>query len=243
MKPTLLLFFLLISFTSCKKELTSSELLSNSIEFHDPNNNWKTFDGSFTVVMKTPDQSDRISDISIDIPNEIFEVSAKRDSVETYYGVIKDSCVIKLNGKSEISSEDMKIHRLSCERANLYKNYYTYLYGLPMKLMDDSTILSTEIEEKDFKGKSYLVLRAEYPDDVGSDIWYFYFDPETYAMEVYQFFKKDKAGNEDPESGEYILLEGLEEIKGIKMPKNRKWYFNKDDSYLGTDHLQKNENT
>ena len=52
-------------------------------------------------------------------------------------------------------------------------------------------------------------------------------------MEVYQFFKEAK------DSGEYILLSGIETIKGIKMPKNRAWYYNKDDGYLGTDVLSK----
>jgi hypothetical protein len=50
-------------------------------------------------------------------------------------------------------------------------------------------------------------------------------------MEVYQFFKVAK------DSGEYILLAGLETINGIKMPKNRAWYYNKDNGYLGTDIL------
>lgn len=242
MKSILFILSILISVSSCEKDLSSSEVLSRSIDFHDPNGNWKTFDDSFIVVMKTPDQSDRISEIKINLLDDEFEVSARRDSIETYYKIKNDNCIIKLNGSSEITDEEMEAHSLSCERAKLYKNYYTYLYGLPMKLKDNSTILSPEVELEEFKGKSYLVLKAEYPEDVGSDIWHFYFDPETFAMEVYQFFKKDKAGNEDPESGEYILLEGLEEINGIKMPKIRKWYFNKDDSYLGTDHL-KNEST
>jgi hypothetical protein len=50
-------------------------------------------------------------------------------------------------------------------------------------------------------------------------------------MEVYQFFKVAK------DSGEYILLSGLETINGIKIPKNRAWYYNKNDGYLGTDML------
>jgi len=53
-------------------------------------------------------------------------------------------------------------------------------------------------------------------------------------MEVYQFFHEE--GKND---GEYILLSGMEEINGIKMPKTREWYYNKDDKYLGTDILTK----
>ena len=50
-------------------------------------------------------------------------------------------------------------------------------------------------------------------------------------MEAYQFFKKEE------NSGEFILLSGLEIIQEIKMPKTRDWYYNKDNRYLGTDLL------
>lgn len=66
------------------------------------------------------------------------------------------------------------------------------------------------------------------------DTWYFYFDPDTYAMEVYQFYH-----DESKNDGEYILLKGITEINSIKMPKVRSWYYNKDDKYLGTDTLIK----
>ena len=49
---------------------------------------------------------------------------------------------------------------------------------------------------KTFKGKEYLVLKATYDEAVGKDVWYFYFDPETYAMEIYQFFRMDDDGNQ-----------------------------------------------
>ena len=62
----------------------------------------------------------------------------------------------------------------------------------------------------------------------------FYFNPETYAMEIYQFLK-----NGEENTGEYILLSGMETVNGIKMPKTRAWYYNKNDKYLGTDILKK----
>ncbi len=47
-------------------------------------------------------------------------------------------------------------------------------------------------------------------------------------MEAYQFFKADVNGNEKLGSGEYILLSDEVTINGIKMPKIRAWYYNKD---------------
>ena len=60
---------------------------------------------------------------------------------------------------------------------------------------------------------------------------------KTYAMEIYQFFKTDDNGKEKPDTGEYILLSEEALVNGIKMPKVRAWYYNKDDKYLGTDTL------
>ena len=57
-------------------------------------------------------------------------------------------------------------------------------------------------------------------------------------MEIYQFYKTDDNGNLKPDSGEYILLSELKTISNIKMPKNRAWYYNKNDKYLATDILK-----
>lgn len=82
------------------------------------------------------------------------------------------------------------------------------------------------------KEKKYIMVQVTYDEAVGSDVWQFYFNPSTYALEVYQFFK-----GTDETTGEYILLDDIALIEGIKMPKNRAWYYNKDDGYLGTDRL------
>ncbi|WP_411894186.1 DUF6503 family protein [Winogradskyella sp. A2] len=221
------------------QDITANQLLDNAIKYHDPNNNWNTFEGDFTVVMTTPNSSDRTSNITINLPDEYFSVNAKRDTVTTFYSIDKGVCKMKYNGKV-LDSIQAKEKNLSCERAELYKNYYTYLYGLPMKLKDPGTNLNNSIEKKSFKGKDYLVLKVTYDEAVGSDVWYFYFDPNTYAMEIYQFFKTDENGKEKPDSGEYILLSQQTNVNNIKMPKIRAWYYNKDDKFLGTDTLIKN---
>lgn len=228
---TLLLLFIAVSGFS--QTMTGDELLEKAIQFHDPNGNWNTFKGELFVTMETPKNADRKSKINIDLPNQYFSVLAKRDTIITEFIVDKENCTFSLNGKQDLSADLKKKYSLNCERAELYKNYYTYLYGLPMKLKDDGTIIHQKVEKRQFKGKDYLVLKATYNKEVGKDTWYFYFNPETFAMEVYQFFKDTK------DSGEYILLSGIETINAIKMPKVRAWYYNKDNNYLGTDILSK----
>ncbi|ARV06737.1 hypothetical protein BTO04_08545 [Polaribacter sp. SA4-10] len=234
MKKIIICLLLFNAFISFSQELTGDELLEKSIQFHDPNNNWATFEGAFFVTMETPEKSARKSSIRINLPKEHFSVKAIRDTIVTEYTVDKGACSIAINGNTDPSEALKKKHNLSCERANLYKNYYTFLYGLPMKLKDEGTIIHQNVEKRKFKGKEYLVLKATYNKEVGKDTWYFYFNPKTYAMEVYQFYKEKK------DSGEYILLSGLETINEIKMPKNRAWYYNKNEGYLGTDILTTN---
>ncbi|MGB5500262.1 MAG: DUF6503 family protein [Maribacter sp.] len=222
-------------FSSLKaQEISPSELLDKAIAYHDPNDLWDVFQGKLFITMSYPDGRERLSEVEIDLPKEYFKLMTTDDDTVVEQTLEKGDCVIKLNGSTSISDEDIKTHRLTCERSQMMKDYYTYLYGLPMKLKDPGTFLDPKVQTKNFKGKAYLVLKVTYDESVGNDVWYFYFDPYTYAMEVYQFFH-----DESKNDGEYILLSELENVARIKMPKIRSWYYNSDDKHLGTDVLTK----
>lgn len=220
------------------QEITGRALLDKAIQYHDPNQNWAHFNAELHITMETPNNSNRDSKIIINLPKEFFQVTATRDSITTQLTLDKTKFTKALNGTTDVSEAQEKEYNLTRERALLYKNYYTYLYGLPMKLKDEGTVIDAKVERKTFKGKSYLVLKASYDKTVGSDVWFFYFDPKTYAMEVYQFFKTNDKGELQPDTGEYILLSDIALINDIKIPKIRAWYYNKDQTYLGTDILK-----
>ncbi len=215
-----------------QKQLSADEVLEKSISYHDPNGAWSTFNDTLEIALTMPNSSSRHSRVLIDIPKERFTLQVEKDNDSYTYQLDKDACKILFNGSEEVSEEDKKTHRLSCERAKMMKNYYTYLYGLPMKIKDPGALLDPEVSKKTFHGKEYLVLKVSYQEEVGSDVWYFYFDPVSYAMEAYQFYH-----DESKNDGEYILLSDMVEVGGIKMPKTRKWYYNSDQKYLGTDDL------
>ena len=220
------------------QDVTGSQLLDKAITYHDSNNNWPTFNGTFNVVMKTPNSADRATEVMINLPQESFHAIATKDGETTTYLLTNGECVILEADAKRIADLETQPKRSHCETTSLYSNYYTYLYGLPMKLKDPGTNIDPKVEHKTFKGKDYLVLKATYDEAVGSDVWYFYFNPDTYAMEIYQFFKTDENGTIKPDSGEYILLTEEATVNAIKMPKTRAWYYNKDDKYLGTDDIK-----
>jgi len=176
--------------------------------------------------------------VDINLPAQRFELIAVRDSILTEYRVNKkEISVVKEDWKNP--EKQLGTTEMDLEQAVFMKNYYTYLYGLPMKLKDQGTHIAEKVERKSFKGKEYLVLKVTYDQHVGSDAWFFYFDPTTYQMEVYQFFKTDPSGKIIPKTGEYILLSENHMVNGINMPKVRKWYYNKDGQFLGADVISK----
>lgn len=209
--------------------LTGEQLLEKAIQYHDPQRVWSNFSGELKLEFTGPVMTDRTSVVTIDLPNEFFNVSSEQEGKTSFREIKNNIC--------RFSTENDKVSQASldseeCARTLMFKNYYTYLYGLPMKLKDPGTVVNSSVKQLNFKGKDYLVLQVSYDEAVGSDVWQFYFNPETYAMEVYQFFK-----GEDMNTGEYILLSGEMLVNGIKMPRDRAWYYNKDDGYLGTDVL------
>ncbi len=229
MKIIITNFALLFSIVISGQELTAYQVLDKAIGYHDPKGNWSRFAGEFQVVLEMPDKPNRVSRITIDLPGDYFNLSTDQDGKISFSEIKNNQCRFSKEDGTVVTTT---VNDLQCERGVLFKNYYTYLYGLPMKLKDPGTNLDPLVQHKKFKGNDFLVLKVTYDETVGTDIWQFYFNPDTYAMEVYQFFKSS-----DESTGEYIVLSGEVLVNGITIPKDRAWYFNKDNGYLGTDKL------
>jgi hypothetical protein len=211
---------------------SAQEIVDRSIAYHDPNNNWEGFKGSFTVEMETPSRPLRTSQIHLDFNKSYFKYVVEQADTTTEGVWNKGNCSHKLNDSDRFTSKEAEKHRLNCDRTTKMKDYYTYLYGLPMKIKDPGTILSEKVEISSFHGEAFYKIRVDYEEGVGKDVWYFYFDTKDFRLRHYQFYH-DLSKND----GEYILLSEEEVVQGIKMPKVRAWYMNNDDRYLGTDVL------
>lgn len=232
MKKQVFILLALLALKGQAQEITALELLDKSIAYHDPEGKWANFKGSFTIKMETPKRPVRTTRIELDFLQQYFKSSVERGGVSTTSQWKAGQCMHWLEGSTTFTAAQAKEHGLNCERTNKMRNYYVYLYGLPMKLKDPGTQLDPKVYTKTLKGISYHCLKVTYDESVGKDTWYFYLDKTTAQLRHYQFFH-DEAAND----GEYILLSGEANIEGIKMPKDRAWYMNADNRYLGTDFL------
>jgi len=230
-----ILFFILFTFFSISifsQSMSGKELLEKSIQYHDPKGNWEK--GKLTLELKqdTPNRPLRLQTVKINNAKGTFWQKDKIEESIVIRHFKNDTCTHELNGKKTFTEEEIKKHRLDCKWTKFWRNYQSYLYGLPMKLKDQGTIVHDKIERTTFQEKDCWKLKVTYDAEVGSDTWYFYFHPETYALIGYRFYK-----DESKNDGEFITLEDEVEICGIKFPRDRKWYFNIDGNYLGTDYI------
>jgi len=226
----LIIFLLAAQFSSAQE--TAMSLIDKSIEFHDPTNNWKNFEGRLNFDQERPGQENKKRKVYINNKENIFHFWAQYDEGLLNYKVESNARSAFWNGSVDIPSDMAGKYRINNDRATMYRNYYTYLYGMPMKLKDDAAIIDPEVKEVNFYGKRYNRIKVNYKPEAGDDVWYFYFNTDTHALEAYQFYH-DEAKND----GEYILFEEMHEVDKIKMPRIRKWYYNKDEKYIASDIL------
>lgn len=224
------------SIQKTKKTLASingATLLAKSIQYHDPTNQWQNFKAKLYLEQSRPNAKQaETSEVILNRPNSYFKVIDRRGGNSIEREVNGKTCQTTFNRKTDFTEEEIKKHRLTCERANMYRDYFTYLYGLPMKLKDAGTNIEKEVYQTQFQEQDCLAMRVTYDANVGDDIWYFYFHPSTYALIGYRFYHEEAKND-----GEYITLKGEETVQGIKIPKDRHWYYNKDDKFLGADLL------
>ena len=230
-KTSAILFILLIPVLAFGQQ-TGEDLVAASIKFHDPENNWSKTKAIFNFSDTRPGKEARPATLYLNNTNGTLCIMRLQDGAEVTRHTENDICSYDVNGNFQPSAEEIEKYSLDEKRSLMLRNYYLYLWGLPMKLTDPGTRIDPTIYYKEFNGKPARAAKVTYDAEVGSDIWYFYFNSETNEMIGYQFFH-----DEDKGDGEYILLSDILELNGMKIPKSRAWYTNPDSTLLGTDHL------
>lgn len=195
---------------------TPAEVLDKAIQYHDPKGEWSNLQTTLIFRETRPDGSERMAEFELD--NRTGKMKINRNDEEIY----------AVDGnEAEVLAGDYE-----ADRGVMLRNYYLYLWGLPMKLTDEGTPQLTLEEEEKISGTSTHVVRVEYE----SDTWYFNFDQSSGRMVQYRFYKDEEAGK-----GELIILEDEIEVEGILIPQRRSWYTLPEEKFLGTDILERAE--
>ncbi|WP_370088995.1 DUF6503 family protein [Ekhidna sp.] len=210
MRLNLILFFLIP--LVCISQTPADQVLAKSVAYHDPTQIWSNLSATYTFKETRPDGPDRSTVITLDNSNGYMKINRNDEEVYEVTGEVAE--VLK-------GDKDK-------DRALVLRNYYLYLWGLPMKLLDKGTPGVALADDEKVGGKNCKVLRVAYEKDT----WYFYIDENTGRMLQYKFYQ-------DPgeTKGELIILEDEISVKGIKTPQKRSWHTLPEMKYLGTDIL------
>lgn len=226
---------LLLAASACSQEArTPAEvLLAESIAYHDPEGVFMERLHQLDLRETRPGAPDRQTTIAFHGAGTELTLHQQRDGRIIDAEVGPDNCRATVDGSAAIPDSLAERYRLTCEGLRWVRDYYAFLFALPMKLQAPGTRLEPGVSRTTFQGDSVRVLRATFDAEVGTDTWLLYFDPASHALMGYRFYHDEAAGD-----GEYVVLGGEVEEAGIRLPRERRWYVNADDRFLGADVIE-----
>ena len=209
----------------------ASELLSRSIAHHDPQGLWQTAAIELTLSGGRPDREERVeTKLAFNHHCSTFSMSGRFREAALEYRLENGKMSATVNGSADYDAETGEKMLLSREDGQFWQNYHGFLLGLPMNLTEAHVQLGEQVASAEFAGRQTQSITVQFDPDVGSDVWTFYFDPDTAALVGCRFVKQGASSG-----GEYIVFEDVTESNGLILPKSRKWYMNDDQRYLGED--------
>jgi len=194
---------LLLIITSCEESKieTAQDIVNASITFHDPENKWKSLNAEFVFQSKF-EFNDSVPEelhININVQNNNFRYTNLDRKVDISYS--QDSCIVNQGNTN-------------CNSYAWTKNFYTYIWGLPMKLNDPGTTINPNFTLDTIQQIPVYNVSVPYHDEN----YQFYFHQKTYELKFFQFIKNNETGH-----GEFITLSEIYEHNGIKFPKHKRW--------------------
>lgn len=230
--------YLILLFVSlqlqAQTQFSAVEILEKSIKVHDPKNRWKRLEAAFEMGIVRENATDRFFTIHLNLPQKSFMYEVKNDSLHYRQGFRDTSHHVFLNGETSVPAQLISRYELGKKRTQYLREVYEYLLLLPMRLQTDMKFLSKDVSTEEFNQQRCYKITLNYEPINENETWHFFIDQQTFVLHGYQFYLKDKSTN-----GEYIYTTDYEWLKGILVPKTKRWYWNKDRSFFRTDRILK----
>lgn len=239
MKKTFFVLLLLVSMyfplkaqeSPCKN---SAYILEKSVAWHDPSGHWDQFQAKLYIQEPRPQNPPRYSIVTFDNASAAFELLRNRDQYLCTYQVSADGKPnILLDGQENFSADLVEKYRLVPQRSLDYKNFYSFMYGLPMSFIDKYKTLENA-QTTVFNGQAALVVETELKEAMISKHWRLFFH-----LENYKFLGIEILDMEKPGEGERIVFDGSIHLQGMRLPRMHHWYELKTYEYSGSDIIVK----
>lgn len=196
------LAFLLLSSYSLGATLTPQNVIAKSISYHDPESRWGEFSGSFSLTTQGVFNENKVDKITITISQQeqLMRYQNERRNIDVSY-----------SGMTCAGSNVAQY----CKDFIWARDFYPYVWGLPMKLTDELAAINPKLEKTVFNQQKCWQVGVSYPRHT----YKFYFNQESFKLEGFQFIH-----NADATKGEIIVHDGEFDLGGVKTPAIRTWY-------------------
>ena len=236
MNTRYLFLFLVLTILSCRtnskipsslpKITTAKDLILHSVAYHDPSGNWVNFKSNIDIKTDLWKKEGNIEKstraLFFDRNQSIFKMHSTRHGVELRGEINQDTCYNQ--ALSEIPADKASQFKsiLGCQGITFYMDYFNYLIGLPMNLLDNGSIIDDKILERTYNGVKYDVVKVNYEPLDKKRPWYFYFNKKNHAFELCKFTSREDENN----GGEYLIYNHKKNVQGIKLSSQIVWLYN-----------------
>lgn len=229
---TLPLIFLCLYFCACSsssaEKIDATTVLEACFSYHDPNDEWPKWAGEYVVVEPRLQNPGRRSEVIFNPGAAIFEMERAYGTDIFRWKVSNSRDQAFLNGQLVTDTTLINKHRLTSERADGYRRFYSYTLGLPASLKGKYRLLDPEAVLMEWKGYEVYKIEMEVENAPIATHWELFVDSKDYRLRSYQLLPEEGLG-------EYLMLDQEMEVRGMKWPRVKHWYASENDEYLGSD--------
>lgn len=208
----------------------SRALLARSLEYHDPQESWGVTPLQMTWTSIRPGgKAGSVYEIEITADGD-FLMHGNRSGRQLEYMVVGGEAHVSVDGDTSPNEETRKQMAIWSDDEFFWRDYAGFLGSVPMNLPTADAYIHPKVVETTLDGRAVLAFDMTFEPEVGKDTYTFYFEQESARLVGLRFYRNDPSSD-----GETILFEGESMVGNFRLPKNRHWYTNKDDRFLGTD--------
>jgi hypothetical protein len=221
--------FLLPIFSLAQNELPTS--LKEAIKKADPENVFSEMIFHMRIQEPRVGNPERFSNVFLNKGTGAFRLERNREDKIAAYIIKEDGTnEVTLDGCQKFTEVEAKTYWLDPKINYRYKEYYKYLFGLPIILNDAERFKFISSEETSWKGQEAITYTFNLTTPIFSPQWKLTFTKEDHVLQRLDFYDP-----ENPEEGEYLLFYGKHQVGSITIPRMKHWYDKKNDEYLGSD--------
>jgi len=216
------LIIIIVLFVGCnnQQKLTSSQILENSIQKHDPNGRLKNLNFKLRVQEPRLQNPTRFSVVTLDNKTGEFELQRKRETHISKH-IINKRGISKtlLDDRIETDTSVIKKYRLEPKRNIIYRRFYQSFSMLPMSLHSEKYILNETVEKVIFNKTLAYKISLKLEDSLFSKNWNMFFSRDDFT-----FLGLETIFLDNQSKGERIYFDGNLTIDGVSFSRYHHWH-------------------